>query len=97
MHIPPHILSDPSFGFLTTMRCAVTKTQVRNIPLLEEHLDRLESIWAGYKIATQGSSSFRMRLKSQIQDFVKEQAPADYRVRFRGTSRRGDCRLTNGL
>lgn len=86
MHIPPHILSDPSFGFLTTMRCAVTKIPVCNIPLLEEHLDRLESVWASYKNAMQGSSSFRMRLKSQIQDFVKEQSPADYRVRVHGIS-----------
>lgn len=91
MHIPPHILSDPSFGFLTTMRCAVTKIQVCNIPLLEEHLDRLASVWAGYKGPMQGSSSFRISLKSRIQDSVKELAPADYRVRFRGTSRRGDC------
>jgi hypothetical protein len=86
MHIPPHILSDPSFGFLTTMRCAVTKSQICNVPLLEGHLDRLESVWASYKNATQGSSSFRMRLKSQIQVFVREQASADYRVRVHGIS-----------
>jgi hypothetical protein len=103
MQIPTSILSDPSFGFLTTMRCSTRESQSYDLPLLEEHLDRLVSVWVACSTTDPelqqrdpSASAFRVRLNGKILEFAEDQSPGDYRVSRPKVSSRVSLAETRG-